>query len=167
MKNSIVKSYSHLLLLLIALWCVTLVIAMLAARKAARATTACQTNMEMAQSLNPEIQLLRSYDQYVSDIVEKTSDGEAAPSFRLLIAKKHAPSMPDSLEEASSRLRFSGLRMTTVIAKWNAIQEERLLTIIEMADSAPTPYRLASITLSPSTHGTTLKAEATFHAFTK
>ncbi len=167
MKNLLEKPYSRLLILLVALWCVALPIAMLTARKAARATTACKTNIEMAQSLNPETQLLRGYDQFITDVVEKTSTGEAVSSFRLLIAKKHAPSMPDSLEEESSQLKSSGLHMITVSAKWNAIQEERLLTIIEMADSAPTPYRLASITLSPSNQGNTIKAEATFHAFTK
>ncbi len=167
MKNLLKKPYSRLLILLVALWCIALTIAMFTARKAAHAMTTCRTNIEMAQSLNPEIQLLRTYDEFVSDLTEKTSAIESAPSFRQLIAKKHAPSMPDSLEEKSSLLKSSGLHLITVSAKWNAIQEERLLTIIEMADSAPTPYRLASITLSPSNHGNTIKAEATFTAFTK
>ena len=167
MKNPIVKPFSRLLALLIAMWCVSLAIAMFTARKAVRSTTACQTNIEMAQSLNPEIQLLRTYDHYIAEVVEKTSSADAVPSFRMLIAQKHPPSMPDSLEEVPSQLTSSGLRMTTAVAKWNAIQEERLLTIIEMVDSAPTPYRLASITLSPSGQGDSLKAEAPFHAFTK
>lgn len=167
MKNPMSRPFSRLLALLIALWCASLAIAMFTARKAVRSTTACQKNIGMAQSLSPEIRLLRAYDHYIAAIAEKTSTASAVPSLQQLITQKHPPSMPDSLEEDSSQLKSSGLRMTTAVAKWNAIQEERLLTIIEMVDSAPTPYRLASITLSPSGQGDSLKAEATFHAFTK
>ena len=167
MKNTISSPSNRLLIFFSALWCLSLGIAVFAARKATASVKACQTNIEMAQSLNPEMQLLHAYDQFIADVVAQTSDLKAAPSFRMLIAQKHPPSMPDSLEEEFSLLKASGLRMTTATAKWNAIQEERLLTIIEMEDAATTPYRLASITLSPSGHGDSLKAEATFHAFTK
>lgn len=155
-----------LLLALIALWCASLAIALLAGRQTTRATTACRSNIEMTKSLAPEINMLASYDTVLSEIADNTSSA-ASPSLRLLLTEKKFPSLPDSLVEETSTLASSKLHMTTAMAKWNSIKEEELSTLITVAESAPIPFRLGKITLAPSSRNDALQVEASFISFSK
>ena len=166
--NNATRKLSRLSVLCIALfvaWCASLAISAYLARSASASAVVCQKSQELAGILAPDLAAVRAYHGAVNTLRNSTKPRTTTLPFREFVDKHFPQAHADSYEERTQILPTSGLNLTTVIAKWGQIETTVLSRVIAAAETNDTPFRLASLTITPSPRTGFVQAEASFTAF--
>ena len=152
---------------LFALWCASLIVAAVAAKKTAEAESSRQATLKRTDSLAPDLASMRTYNAAILHIADSLSSNEGHKGFSVFLAANFPRAQVTSCDESVEILGSSGLKLLSVSAKWSSVAFSELSQIIAKAESAEPPYRLCAITLTPSHKKDMVQAEASFITFVK
>ena len=167
MNNAIGKMsrLSVLCLALFVTWCGSLALSVYLAHAASASAAVCQKNQELAGILAPDLAAVRSYHGAVNTLRDSAKPQTTTLPFRDFVDKHFPQSQADSYEERTQILPSSKLNLATVTAKWGQIETTVLSRLIAAAETNDTPFRLASLTITPSPRAGFVQAEASFTAY--
>jgi len=152
---------------LFALWCASLVVAAVAVMKTSEAQASSQATLKLSDSLAPDLASVRTYNSALLLIADSLGSNKDPKTFTQFLTAHFPRSQATSFDERAEMLGTSGLKMTSVTAKWISIPFSELSQIIAKAESAAPPFRLNAITLTPSRKKDMVQAEASFISFIK
>ena len=149
------------------LWCVSLVVSAVAVRKTSEAKASRDTTLKLADSLARDLASMRTYNRSDLHIADSLSSNTGHKGFAQFLVSNFPRSQPTSCVEGVEILGTTGLKMMSASAKWSSVPFAELSQIIAEAESAKSPFRLCSITLTPSRKKDMVQAEASFITFVK